>query len=259
MALALLILFLLPPAKALVLPPLLAALGALALGWRSLSGSMAAAGGLLGAGLFLGPSWDAQLTPYKSLPQLSALPGAPRVAERFSPLGWVLAVDAPSFHVAPGLSLAFRGSFPRQTALVVDGDLAGAATDLTDPGAEALALALPTSVPHALAVHRRVLLVGVGDGLALEAALVSDAEQVVTLEPNADLLRLARELGRLKFWQEQLREDRVGQARAVLAGERTTFDLDLAWPPRTVTGPRWPGSERWRRTSSTPSMPTRSS
>ena len=148
-----------------------------------------------------------------------------RVAERFSPLGWVLAVDAPSFHVAPGLSLAFRGAFPRQTALVVDGDLVGAATDLTDPGAEALARALPTSVPHALAVRRRVLLLGVGDGLALEAALVSDAEQVVTLEPNRDLLRLARELGQFKFWQEQLREDRVGQARSVLAGERTTFDL----------------------------------
>ncbi|MGZ6080604.1 MAG: hypothetical protein ACXWK4_07310, partial [Myxococcaceae bacterium] len=30
---------------------------------------------------------------------------------------------------------------------------------------------------------------------------------------------------RFTFWQEQPREDRVGQARAVLAGERTTFDL----------------------------------
>jgi hypothetical protein len=224
-ALALLILFLLPPARSLVLPPVLAALGVLALGWRSPSGAVAAAAGLLGAGLFLGPSWDVQLTPYKSLPQLSALPGARRVAERFSPLGWVLAVDAPSFHVAPGLSLAFRGSFPRQTALLLDGDLAGAATDLTDPGAEELARALPASLPHALAVRRRVLLVGVGDGLALEAALVSDAEQVVTLEPNPDLLRLARELGRFKFWQEQLLDDRVGQARAVLARGGRAFDL----------------------------------
>ena len=235
-ALALLILFLLPPARSLVLPPVLAALGALALGWRSPSGAVAAAAGLLGAGLFLGPSWDVQLTPYKSLPQLSALPGARRVAERFSPLGWVLAVDAPSFHVAPGLSLAFRGSFPRQTALLLDGDLAGAATDLTDPGAEELARALPASLPHALAVRRRVLLVGVGDGLALEAALVSDAEQVVTLEPNPDLLRLARELGRFKFWQEQLLDDRVGQARAVLARGERAFDSRLARSRRRPRG-----------------------
>jgi len=233
--LALLVLFVLPPARSLVLPPVLACLGALALGWRSLAGLLAVAAGLLGASLFLGPGWDAQLTPYKSLPQLSALPGARRVAERFSPLGWVLAMEAPSFHLAPGLSLAFRRSFPPQTALLVDGDLAGAATDLTDPAAPAVADALPTSVPYALAPRRRVLLVGAGDGLALQAALEADPERVVTLEPNPDLLRVARELGRLKFWQAGLLEDRVGQPRAVLAREHDTFDL-ISLGPATGHG-----------------------
>ncbi|HUM10630.1 MAG TPA: hypothetical protein VLT82_06745 [Myxococcaceae bacterium] len=234
-ALALLVLFRLPPAKSLVLPPALAALGALTLGWRTLSGQVAAAAGLLGAVLFLGPSWDVQLTPYKSLPQLSALPGAGLVAERFSPLGWVLAMEAPSFHLAPGLSLTFFGSFPRQTALLVDGDLVGAATDLTDPGVAALAAALPASVPYALAERRRVLLVGVGDGLDLEAALEAGAERVVTLEPNPDVLRLARQLGQLKFWQSGLLDDRVGQARAVLARGRETFDL-ISLAPATGHG-----------------------
>jgi hypothetical protein len=224
-ALALLVLFVLPPARSLVLPPVLAALGALALGWRSVAGPVAAAGGLAGAALFLGPGWDAQLTPYKSLPQLSALPGARRVAERFSPLGWVLALEAPSFHDAPGLSLAFHGGFPKQTALLVDGDVAGAATDLTDPGAAALGAALPTSLPYALAERHRVLLVGVGEGLELGAALDSGAQQVVTVEPNPDLLRLARERGQLKCWHERPRDDRIGQARAVLARGRETFDL----------------------------------
>ncbi len=234
-ALALLVLFVLPPARALVLPPVLAAIGALALGWRSRAGWVATAGGFLGAGLFLGPGWDAQLTPYKSLPQLSALPGAHRVAERFSPLGWVLAMEAPSFHLAPGLSLTFFGSFPRQTALLVDGDVVGAATDLTDPGVAALAAALPTSVPYALAKRRRVLLVGVGDGLDLEAALEADAERVVTVEPDPDVLRLARQLGQLKFWQSALLDDRVGQARAVLARGRETFDL-ISLAPATGHG-----------------------
>ena len=234
-ALALVVLFVLPPARSLVLPPVLAALGAMALGWRSVAGSLAAVGGLVGAWLFLGPGWDAQLSPYKSLPQLSALPGARRVAERFSPLGWVLAIEAPSFHAAPGLSLAFHGSFPRQTALLLDGDVAGAATDLTDPGAAALAAALPTSVPYALAERRRVLLVGVGDGLDLAAALESGAERVVTVEPNPDLLRLSRELGRLKFWQEGPLEDRVGEARTALARGRETFDL-ISLAPATGHG-----------------------
>src|SRR5262249_50548734 len=116
--LALAVLFVLTPARSLVLPPLLACLGALALGWRSVSAVVALAAGVLGAALFLGPGWEARLTPYKSLPQLSAQPGARRVAERIGPLGWVLAIESPSFHLAPGLSLAFRGGFPRQTALL---------------------------------------------------------------------------------------------------------------------------------------------
>ena len=223
--LALAALFVLPPARSLVLPPLLACFGTLALGWRSLTAALAVAGGLLGASLFLGPSWSARVTPYKALPQLSALPGARRVAERFSPLGWVLAVEARSFHLAPGLSLAFRGSLPRQTALLVDADLAGAATDLTDPGAPAVANALPTALPHALVHPRRVLLLGVGDGLTLGAALEADAERVVTLEPNPDLLALAREHGPLRFWQHGPLEDRVGQARVILPREHETFDL----------------------------------
>ena len=223
--LALLVLFIVPPARSLVLPPLLACVGTLALGWRSLTAALAVAGGLLGASLFLGPGWSARLTPYKSLPQLSALPGAQRVAERFSPLGWVLAIEAPSFQLAPDLSLSFRGSLPHQTALLVDGDLAGAATDLTDPGAAAVADALPGALPLALAQRRRVLLLGVGDGLALEAALEAQAERVVTLEPDADLLAVSRELGRLKFWHHDPLDDRVGQARVVLARERERFDL----------------------------------
>ena len=233
--LALLVLIVLPPARSLVLPAVLACLGTLALGWRSLASVLAVVGGVVGAGLFLGPGWDAQLTPYKGLPQLSALPGARRVAERFSPLGWVLAIEAPSFHLAPGLSLSFHGTFPKQAALLVDGDVAGAATDLTDAGAAALAAALPTSLPYALAERRRVLLVGVGDGLELEAALDSGAEQVVTVEPNPDLLRLARELGRLKFWHERPLDDRIGQARAVLARGRERFDL-ISLAPTTGHG-----------------------
>jgi len=225
-ALALLMLFVLTPARSLVLPPLLAALAALVLGrsWVAVGAGVAA------AVLFLGSSWEARLSPYKSLPQLSALPGAHRVAERFGPLGWVLAVESPSFHLAPGLSLSFRGPLPPQTALLVDGDLAGAATDLTDPAAARVAAALPVSLAHALAPRRRVLLLGVGDGLALGAALDADARWILTLEPNPDLLRLARELAPLRFWQAERVEDRTGNARGVLARERSAFDLVALGP-----------------------------
>src|SRR5262249_2522098 len=53
--LALLVLFVLPPARSLVLPPLLAVSGTLALGWRSLAGLVAVVSGVLGVGVFLSP------------------------------------------------------------------------------------------------------------------------------------------------------------------------------------------------------------
>ena len=58
---------------------------------------------LAGTSLFAMPLGALRLTPYKSLPQLEAMPGARRVLEKASPVGWVVAVEAPAFRFAPGL------------------------------------------------------------------------------------------------------------------------------------------------------------
>ena len=49
------------------------------------------------------------------------------------------------------------------------------------------------------------------------------------------MLRLARELGQLKFWQSGVLDDRVGQVRAVLASRRESFDL-ISLAPATGHG-----------------------
>ena len=226
---ALAVLFLLPPARALVLPPLLGALGCLVLG-RAAERAVAVGAAVAGIALFLGPGWEPRLTPYKALSQLAALPDARRVAERTSPLGWVVAMSAPSFHQAPGLSLAFRGELPPQTALLLDGDLAGAATDVRSGDVDALADALPGALPHAVGARRRVLLVGVGDGLALRGALAHGAERVVTVEPDGTLLRLSRALAPPSADEATRVEDRVGHLRTVLGAMGERFDLIAVEP-----------------------------
>jgi hypothetical protein len=70
----------------------------------------------------------------------------------------------------------------------------------------------------------------VGDGLALAAALDSSAERVVTLEPDPELLRLARKLGRLRPWQAEILDDRAGPSRAILAHDQQRYDL-VSLPP----------------------------
>ena len=139
------------------------------------------------------PPWRLTITPYKGLPQVEAYPNARRVAEATSPVGWVVAVDAPAFRFAPGLSLGYSGPFPRQTALFVDGELAGAATwwDET-PGAGDLLDWLPTALPYAAGAPAEVLVVGAGGGLEVANALQHGAGRVTAVELSADLVHLAR-------------------------------------------------------------------
>jgi spermidine synthase len=180
-ALAVGVLWLLPPERALAVPALLVAVAAVAtthrargLAWLALVIAVAAAAR---------PPWRLEITPYKGLPQVEAYPEARRVASASSPLGWVAAVDAPAFRYAPGLSLAFRGDFPRQRALFVDGHLAGAVSSWeSDEAALSLLEWLPASLPYALGVPDNVLVIGAGGGTEVWAALAHGARRVTASE-----------------------------------------------------------------------------
>jgi hypothetical protein len=111
-ALAIAVLWIAPPSRALAMPALVAALGAAVAAWNGgraaralLPGAMTLALAVLAA---FRPPWRLTVSPYKGLPQVEAYPGARRIAEQTSPLGWVVAVRAPAFRHAPGLSAANR-------------------------------------------------------------------------------------------------------------------------------------------------------
>lgn len=230
--LALAILWAALPARALALPASVAALGALAaaLAAGRASPAVHAAGlaVLLALLAAVRPPWRLDVTPHKGLPQVEAYPGAKRVAERASPVGWVVAVDAPAFHFAPGISLAYRGEFPRQTALFVDGQLAGAISLWTDAArAGSFYDHLPSAAPYALGDPRRVLLIGAADGTEIESALAHGATRVTAVELHPELARLAR--GSVPGGEGR-GENRpvdwvVGDARGYLARASTRFDL----------------------------------
>jgi len=187
-----------------------------ALAWLATSAALLA---------WLAPPWRFAITPYKALPQLEAYPGAARIAERWSPVGWVVAVEAPAFRYAPGLSLAYDGAFPRQTALLLDGDLAGAVSvwpALED--ARTFTSALPAALPYALGKARAVLVLGAGEGSGVQTALAHGADRVVAVELSGDLskiagVRIARDgAGRRLEWV-------TGDARGYVARTRERFDL----------------------------------
>ena len=196
-ALALAILWAAFPARALAMPAFVAALGAVValLEQVRLARAVATMTALAAAALSLAnPPWALELSPYKSLPQVEAFPDARRVAERTSPVGWVVAVQAPAFRHAPGLSLGYTGDFPRQTALFVDGQIVGAATEWRSAEEVALLGWLPSAAPYALEGRERVLVLGAGGGMEAATASAHGARTVTAVELHPEIARLAREL-----------------------------------------------------------------
>jgi hypothetical protein len=174
------------------------------------------------------PPWQLRLLPYKSLPQLLAFPGARVTGRATSPEGWVTAVEAPAFRYAPGLSLAYRGGFPRQTALLIDGELAGALTTWDSAGA-ALLEWQPSALPYVLGGRDRVLVLG-GGAHEVANAVRHGATSVTAVELHPALARMARS----GAWPEPAGDATVswvvGSARAYAARTDRQFDLITLGP-----------------------------
>ncbi|UCG85288.1 MAG: hypothetical protein JSW71_15295 [Gemmatimonadota bacterium] len=233
-------LWFLSPVRALALPALLASFGfavaALTVERAHRARMMALA--MMGAALLtlaVSP-WRLTISPYKGLPQVEAYPDAQRVAEQSSPLGWTVAVAAPAFRFAPGLSLGFNGAFPQQTALFVDGAIAGAVPEVgSDAETSAVLDWLPTSLPYSLGPAERVLIVGSAGGLEVYNALAHGATHTTAVELNPDLVALSR-TGRLMSAE---RDGRlvwvIGDARGYVARTRQSFDV-IVLPPAGSLG-----------------------
>lgn len=223
------------PVRALAVPALLAACGSFSAVWDEgrRMGSIAGAMAILAVAAFLRPPWTLNVTPYKGLPQVEAYPDARRVAESTSPLGWVVAVEAAAFRHAPGLSLSYRGAFPKQTALFVDGELAGAASPWGPGEGTAILDWLPSAAPYSIGGRIDVLILGAGGGMEVWNALSHGAKRVTAVE-------LDPRLPGLGGW----REDRglptgaeidwiIGDARAYVARSDEEFDLITIGPGRS--------------------------
>ena len=65
---------------------------------------------------------ELRLSPYKAVSQALRHEGAVKAFHRWNAFSLVEVIESGSIHAAPGLSFAYRGSLPPQTALAVDGD-----------------------------------------------------------------------------------------------------------------------------------------
>jgi len=177
------------------------------------------------------PWLEPQISPYKGLPQVLALPGMDLVEERPGPLGLVSVVEAgqvPLRH-APGLSLTAALPIPDQVGLFVDGD---GPTAITRFDGETGPLAFLDQQTAALAYHLlqspEVLVLGAGGGSDVLRAVYHGARRIDAVELNSDIADLVR--GRYGDFSGGLYDRpevqlHVGEARAFAAGSRRHYDL----------------------------------
>lgn len=227
------LLFVLHPANALCVIPVLGFAAATLVAWPA---SRRAAAALVVAALALLallPAPGIELVPseYKDLRQALRVKGARIVAERSSPLGVVTAVESPlaPMRYAPGLSLNAVNGPPEQMGLFIDGQAAGAVSRFDgDLGPFAHLKEMTSALPYRLLVRPRVLVLGTSAGGDVLQARVLGAGEVDAVELDAQLVALVQEdlaafSGR-PFSAPGVRLH-VAEARGFVAASEKRYDL----------------------------------
>jgi len=178
-------------------------------------------------GVMLLPPADPALSPYKDLAVARRLPGARQVLRFDGPSGDVRILSASGLHVAPGLSIRFRGEVPAQDALYSDGELRGM-LPVPDGGELPRYLSwVPEALPYRLFDRPRVLQLSLRGTEGILSAAVNGAASVTIVEPAREIASAVREwasdAGRLPGSPPV--RIRVEGARTFLARTKDRFDL----------------------------------
>ncbi len=132
------------------------------------------------------------LSPYKMLPLVRAMPGSDAIHHDEGPLGHLDVVAGPAIHHAPGLSLHYSGDVPPHALLIVDGDQTSAVYDAPDREDQAFLDFTTAAVAYALRERPSVCIVGAGGGADIALATYHRSPRVVGLEMNARVIDAMR-------------------------------------------------------------------
>ena len=126
---------------------------------------------------------DLKLSPYKAVSQALRHEGASKAWSRWNAFSLVEVIRSDSIHAAPGLSFAYQGELPPQTALAVDGDNLSPMSAVLPEGADFTEY-LPTSLVYPLTDRPAALVIEPGGGLDVLTALRNGAESVTAVISN---------------------------------------------------------------------------
>ena len=126
---------------------------------------------------------ELRLSPYKAVSQALRHEGASKAWSRWNAFSLVEVIESGSIHAAPGLSFAYQGILPPQTALAVDGDNLSPMSAVPPERADFTEY-LPTSLVYRLTDKPSALVIEPGGGLDVLTALSNGAESVTAVMSN---------------------------------------------------------------------------
>ena len=183
-------------------------------------------------GLFAtGPTWlGFPMSDFKALPVSLRYPEAKPLFTQWNAISRVDVIDSPAVRYAPGLSLLYSQSLPKQLGLLVDGGELNAITNMEEPNDSTLAFLsyLPSSFPYLVLDRPRVLILEPKGGLDVLAALHYGSTQIKVVENNPLINHiLGQDLADFsgQIYQRKNVQARSSNSRSGLKQEREFFDL----------------------------------
>ena len=126
---------------------------------------------------------ELRLSPYKAVSQALRHEGASKAWSRWNAFSLVEVIESGSIHAAPGLSFAYQGVLPPQTALAVDGDNLSPMSAVPPERADFTEY-LPTALVYRLSDRPSALVIEPGGGLDVLTALRNGAASVTAVVSN---------------------------------------------------------------------------
>ena len=135
---------------------------------------------------------EIKISEHKSLVYYSALPNAESPAVRYSPLGRLDCIKAPTIRYFPGLSIGYRGTLPPQMLIISDADGMSAVNHFEQLGNLRCYKHTTSALGYHLLGEPNVCVIGAGGGSDVAQALALGAHKVTAVEMNSQIIDLVR-------------------------------------------------------------------
>ncbi|HXX79978.1 MAG TPA: hypothetical protein VEI46_00375, partial [Thermodesulfovibrionales bacterium] len=176
-----------------------------------------------------------RMSAYKGLQAALKYPGAVHLGTYNDPFARLDLFESPAVRFAPGLSLTYLGSLPRQIGLSIDGGDINAVTSAENKGLLRFLSYLPSALPYAMARRDNVLILEPKGGLHVVLARYCDAQNIYKVDSSPLVIKVIRD--HLRDFSDGTYERNTweGLGRSWLRTRGTQFDLiDI---PLTGTSP----------------------